>query len=72
MPRWVPSGYRSLAQRCWHPAAAARPSADELVRQLERLGAGRAWKTSRGAQQAYRNHVQSSVADFLYAGGGVN
>ncbi|KAG2431087.1 hypothetical protein HXX76_009619 [Chlamydomonas incerta] len=40
MPSWVPSNYRALAERCWHALPSARPNADELVRQLERLGAG--------------------------------
>ena len=40
LPSWVPSNYRALAERCWHALPGARPTADELVRQLERLGAG--------------------------------
>lgn len=40
LPPWVPASYRALAQRCWHAAADARPTADELVRQLEKLSTG--------------------------------
>ncbi|KAG2448078.1 hypothetical protein HYH02_007103 [Chlamydomonas schloesseri] len=47
MPSWVPSNYRALAERCWHALPSARPTADELVRQLERLGAGTASSTSK-------------------------
>ncbi|KAG2431085.1 hypothetical protein HXX76_009618 [Chlamydomonas incerta] len=46
LPSWVPSNYRALAERCWHALPSARPTADELVRQLERLGAGGTSTTS--------------------------
>ncbi|GIL58009.1 hypothetical protein Vafri_13205 [Volvox africanus] len=37
LPAWVPANYRALAERCWHQLASVRPTADELVRQLEKL-----------------------------------
>jgi hypothetical protein len=37
LPQWVPLNYRALAERCWHQVPSARPTADELVRQLEKL-----------------------------------
>ncbi|KAG2426888.1 hypothetical protein HXX76_012675 [Chlamydomonas incerta] len=40
LPTWVPASYRALAERCWDAAADARPTADELVRQLEKLSTG--------------------------------
>ncbi|GFR51181.1 hypothetical protein Agub_g13456, partial [Astrephomene gubernaculifera] len=36
MPHWVPQGYRELAQACWHPEPSRRPTAEQLVRHLER------------------------------------
>ncbi|GLC77167.1 hypothetical protein PLESTF_001893600 [Pleodorina starrii] len=36
LPSWVPSSYRALAQACWHHVPSSRPTADELVRHLER------------------------------------
>ncbi|KAG2431667.1 hypothetical protein HYH02_013244 [Chlamydomonas schloesseri] len=57
LPAWVPASYRALAERCWHAAADARPTADELVRQLEKLstgglgGGGAARAASSAAQQ---------------------
>ncbi|EFJ39658.1 hypothetical protein VOLCADRAFT_70684 [Volvox carteri f. nagariensis] len=37
LPQWVPANYRALVERCWHQLPSVRPTADELVRQLERL-----------------------------------
>ncbi|GLC69555.1 hypothetical protein PLESTF_000846900 [Pleodorina starrii] len=37
LPAWVPANYRALAERCWHQLPSVRPTADELVRQLEKL-----------------------------------
>ncbi|GIL78175.1 hypothetical protein Vretifemale_7617 [Volvox reticuliferus] len=37
LPGWVPANYRALAERCWHQLPSVRPTADELVRQLEKL-----------------------------------
>ncbi|GLI63335.1 hypothetical protein VaNZ11_006253 [Volvox africanus] len=37
LPSWMPANYRALAERCWHQLPSVRPTADELVRQLEKL-----------------------------------
>ncbi|PNG66824.1 putative serine/threonine-protein kinase, partial [Tetrabaena socialis] len=37
LPHWVPESYRSLAKACWHQVPTARPTAEELVRHLERV-----------------------------------
>ncbi|KAG2443163.1 hypothetical protein HYH02_009573 [Chlamydomonas schloesseri] len=51
-PRWVPAPYREMAQRCWAPSAAARPTAEQLVADLQRLGAsGAAWAAAQPAPQ---------------------
>ncbi|KAG2486111.1 hypothetical protein HYH03_015206 [Edaphochlamys debaryana] len=36
LPNWVPNSYRLLAQRCWSHAPTSRPTAEELVRHLEK------------------------------------
>eukprot|EP00198_Chlamydomonas_reinhardtii_P003354 XP_001692690.1 predicted protein [Chlamydomonas reinhardtii] len=60
MPSWVPSNYRALAERCWHALPSARPTADELVRQLERLGAGMASVASKSQSE----RPQSGYSQF--------
>ncbi|KAG2422422.1 hypothetical protein HXX76_016037 [Chlamydomonas incerta] len=51
-PRWVPRPYRELACKCWHPTAAARPSAEQLVAALQQLGAsGSQWAAATPAAQ---------------------
>ncbi|KXZ46442.1 hypothetical protein GPECTOR_43g878 [Gonium pectorale] len=36
LPNWVPANYRALAEACWQQQPSTRPTADELVMQLER------------------------------------
>ncbi|KAG2447914.1 hypothetical protein HYH02_007368 [Chlamydomonas schloesseri] len=49
LPGWVPSDFRALAERCWHPLASVRPTADELVKNLEKLSA---WQAGGRQRQA--------------------
>ncbi|KAG2448079.1 hypothetical protein HYH02_007104 [Chlamydomonas schloesseri] len=62
LPSWVPSNYRALAERCWHALPSARPTADELVRQLERLGAGGMSSSSTALQN--NNRPRSGYSQF--------
>ncbi|KAG2424090.1 hypothetical protein HXX76_014766 [Chlamydomonas incerta] len=62
-PVWVPPEYRRLAERCWHPVPAERPTADAVVAELEVMvdaharsvagggggGGGSGWRTSAAA-----------------------
>ncbi|KAG2428833.1 hypothetical protein HYH02_014245 [Chlamydomonas schloesseri] len=64
-PVWVPPEYRRLAERCWHPVPAERPTADAVVAELEAMvdmaharavaggggggAAGSGWRTSAAA-----------------------
>ncbi|EFJ45099.1 hypothetical protein VOLCADRAFT_94591 [Volvox carteri f. nagariensis] len=51
LPAWVPFNYRSLAQACWHHLPSSRPTADELVRHLERA------LEAKRASSSYSSHT---------------
>ncbi|KAG2430077.1 hypothetical protein HXX76_010176 [Chlamydomonas incerta] len=66
LPGWVPSDFRALAERCWHALPAVRPTADELVKQLEKLSA---WQTG-GRRPAAAGTGTAAPAGAPRAGAG--